>query len=169
VDHSATRRARRHARNSELKTRPLWFCCYWKKKVTHEQYFTLAFSEYSYVSFIHRHEFTTTNPLKTETDQTIYTHAYFFHVLPQREHDVSITKTNALIVFREIICIYYDSSVWHNLSADSVSKRNEYQEYFRAGKGGRCVRLTTLPPSCADCLEIWKPQTSWNPRACPGL
>jgi hypothetical protein len=26
------------------------------------------------------------------------------------------------------------------------------------GKGGRCVGLTTLPPSCADCLEIWEPQ-----------
>jgi len=25
------------------------------------------------------------------------------------------------------------------------------------------VGLTTLPPSCADCLEIWEPQTSWNP------
>ena len=22
------------------------------------------------------------------------------------------------------------------------------------GKGGRCVRVTTLPPSCAECLEI---------------
>jgi hypothetical protein len=21
------------------------------------------------------------------------------------------------------------------------------------------VRLTTLPPACADCLEIWEPQT----------
>ena len=27
------------------------------------------------------------------------------------------------------------------------------------GKRGRCVGLTTLPPSCADCLEIWEPQT----------
>jgi len=26
------------------------------------------------------------------------------------------------------------------------------------GKGGRCVGLTTLPPSCADFLEIWNPQ-----------
>jgi len=25
------------------------------------------------------------------------------------------------------------------------------------GKGGWCVGLTTLPPSCADCLEIWEP------------
>jgi hypothetical protein len=36
---------------------------------------------------------------------------------------------------------------------DSASKRNEYQEYFFGGKGGRCVGLTTLPPSCADCLK----------------
>jgi len=28
---------------------------------------------------------------------------------------------------------------------------------FPGGKGGRCVWLTTLPPSCADCLEIWEP------------
>ena len=35
---------------------------------------------------------------------------------------------------------------------DSVSNRNEYHEFFLGGKGGRCVGLTTLPPSCADCL-----------------
>ena len=26
------------------------------------------------------------------------------------------------------------------------------------GKGGRCVGLITLPPSCADCHKIWEPQ-----------
>ena len=36
---------------------------------------------------------------------------------------------------------------------DSASK-NEYQD-IPGGKGGRCVRVTTLPPSCADCLVIW--------------
>jgi len=36
-------------------------------------------------------------------------------------------------------------------------------------KGGRCVGLTTLPPSCADCLEIWEPQSPGTLRACPGL
>jgi hypothetical protein len=41
---------------------------------------------------------------------------------------------------------------------ERVPKRNEYQEYFLWGKGDRCVGLTNLPPSCADCLEIWNPQ-----------
>ena len=52
---------------------------------------------------------------------------------------------------------------------DSASNRNEYQEYFLGGKGGRCVGLTTLPPSCADCFEIWDPQPPGTLRACPGL
>ena len=51
----------------------------------------------------------------------------------------------------------------------STSNRNEYQEYFLGGKGGRCVGLTTLPPSCVDCLEIWEPQPPGTLRACPGL
>jgi len=37
------------------------------------------------------------------------------------------------------------------------------------GKGGRCVGLTTLSPSCADCLEIWEPQPPGTLWACPGL
>ena len=51
----------------------------------------------------------------------------------------------------------------------------EYQEYFLWGeggrwvKGGRCVGLTTLLPSCADCLEIWEPQPPGTLRVCPGL
>jgi len=33
---------------------------------------------------------------------------------------------------------------------DTSPNRNKYQEYFLGGKGGRCVRLTTLPIWCAD-------------------
>jgi hypothetical protein len=32
------------------------------------------------------------------------------------------------------------------------------------GKDGQCVGLTTLPPSCVDCLEILGASTSWNPK-----
>ena len=49
---------------------------------------------------------------------------------------------------------------------DSASNRNEYQEYFLGDKGGRCVGLTTLPLSCADCLEIWEPQPLGTLCAC---
>jgi hypothetical protein len=35
---------------------------------------------------------------------------------------------------------------------------------FPGGKGGRCVGLTTLPPSRADCLEILGNRTSWSPK-----
>jgi len=52
---------------------------------------------------------------------------------------------------------------------DSASNRNEYQEYFLGGKGSWCVGLTTLPLSCADCLEMWEPQPPGTLRACPGL
>jgi hypothetical protein len=46
--------------------------------------------------------------------------------------------------------------------------RNECQEYFRGGKGGRCVGLN-FPPSCTDCNEIWEPQPPGTLRASPGL
>jgi hypothetical protein len=38
---------------------------------------------------------------------------------------------------------------------DSAYK-NEYQD-IPGGKDGLCVRVTTLPPSCAECLEILEP------------
>ena len=43
------------------------------------------------------------------------------------------------------------------------------QEYFLAGKGGRCVGLTALATLCADCLEILEPQPFRTARVCPGL
>ena len=52
---------------------------------------------------------------------------------------------------------------------ESDSNRNGYYEYLVGGKGGRCVGLTTWPPSYADCLEIWEPQTSGSLRTCRGV
>jgi len=42
-------------------------------------------------------------------------------------------------------------------------------EIFPGGKGGRCLRLITLPLLYDDCLEIWEPQPPGTLRACPGL
>ena len=67
---------------------------------------------------------------------------------------------------------------WHKIFpialwpwGDSFSNRNEYQEYFLGGKGGRCVRLTTLPPSCAVVTKSGNlnfPETSGPLQACNG-
>jgi len=52
---------------------------------------------------------------------------------------------------------------------DSASNRNEYQEHFLGGKGGRCVRLTTLPPSCAVVTKSGNLNFLRTLWACPGL
>ena len=55
---------------------------------------------------------------------------------------------------------------------DSASNRNEYKEYFLGGKGGRCVRLTTLPPSCAVVTKSGKldfMEPSGTVQACNGI
>ena len=50
------------------------------------------------------------------------------------------------------------------LAQPPPKKKKPVPGMFLGGKGGRCVGLTTLPPSCADCLEIWETQTFWNPQ-----
>ena len=68
---------------------------------------------------------------------------------------------------------YWNFSLTYNIDygfgVDSVSNRNEYQEYF-LGEGerlkrGRCVGLTNL--TC--CLEIWELQPPGTLRACQGI
>ena len=36
---------------------------------------------------------------------------------------------------------------------DAASNRIEYQDVSPVDKGGQCLWLMTLPPSCADCLS----------------
>jgi hypothetical protein len=52
---------------------------------------------------------------------------------------------------------------------DTACYRNGHQEGFLGGKGGRCVRLTTLPLSYTDCLQILEPQPLGNLQASPGI
>jgi len=48
------------------------------------------------------------------------------------------------------------------LGVDSASNRNEYQEHFLAGKGGRCERLTTYDHPVPLSRNLGT-LTSWNP------
>jgi hypothetical protein len=56
-----------------------------------------------------------------------------------------------------------DEIVWI-FGVNSGSNRNEYQGYILPGKCGRYLWLTTLPPSCSDCLEILGASTFWSPK-----
>jgi hypothetical protein len=72
--------------------------------------------------------------------------------------------TSLLEGFSDIILQpYYGPGV------DSASNRKKYQEYFLGRKGGWCVGLTTWPPPCGSCLEIWEPELVGILRSCPGL
>jgi len=51
---------------------------------------------------------------------------------------------------------------------DWASNRNKYPGYLLEGKGGRCVGLTTLSLSYADCLEILGVSTFCS-QACNGI
>ena len=62
---------------------------------------------------------------------------------------------------------------WHNPSGRTVAlgstqplREMSTRNIFLGGKGGRCVGLITLPPSCAGCLEMWELQTPRTDRAC---
>jgi hypothetical protein len=71
-----------------------------------------------------------------------------------------------------ILNLKYSLRPHYGARFDWSSERNEYQEYFLEGKGGRCVGLINLPPSCADCNEIWehKPtEPSGTVQACTGI
>jgi len=70
-----------------------------------------------------------------------------------------------------VIAIFY----WHNPSRPTVALGSIWlltgisTGIFPGGKGGRCVELTTLPSSCAYCLDVWEHLPPGTFRACPGL
>jgi len=73
-----------------------------------------------------------------------------------RGHAVAQLFERHCSTIQKVAASILDSLRPHNNSKfDSDSNRNEYQEYLLKVKGGRFLGLTTLPLSCADCLEIW--------------
>jgi hypothetical protein len=53
--------------------------------------------------------------------------------------------------------------------AHSPSGRTMALGIFLWGKGSRCLRLTTLPHSCADCREIRELQIPATLMTCTGV
>jgi len=47
--------------------------------------------------------------------------------------------------------------------------RMSTRRYLLGVKGARFVGLTTLLPSCADCLESWESQPPGTVQACTGI
>jgi len=59
-------------------------------------------------------------------------------------------------------------TIWNrtsDLPICSTAQKKWVPEIFHGSKGGRCVRLTTLPPLCANCLEILGALNSWSPKS----
>ena len=68
---------------------------------------------------------------------------------------------------RKVACSIPDCTngifYWHNPSGHTMALGSTHsltemstKNISLGGKGGRCLGLTTLPPFCADCLEIWE-------------
>jgi len=57
--------------------------------------------------------------------------------------------------------LIYSFWMHYGLGVESAS---EYQEYILRGKGGRGQGLTTIPHTCADCLEILGASASCSPK-----
>ena len=59
---------------------------------------------------------------------------------------------------------------WH-IPSDRIMALGSTQALVKmsTSKGSRCVRLTTSPPSCAECHEIWEPKSPGTLWATPGL
>jgi len=49
-------------------------------------------------------------------------------------------------------------------STPSVIQISTRAVVYSGGTGGRCLGLTTLPPSCADFLKVLGAPTSWPPK-----
>jgi hypothetical protein len=120
-----------------------------------------AISEYCFVSFLW-YGITESQRLTTYTHNQLYSllsvqcgvwwHSWLGPCATSRKFAGSIPDG--------VTGIFY----WQNPSGRTMAlglteplNRNEYQEYFLGVKAAGATGLTTLPPSCADRLEIWEP------------
>jgi len=117
-----------------------------------------------------------TNSVKLKSSKNTVADDYFKCVLPCFGGTRWRSRLRHCAASRKIVSSIPDSVAgifhWQNpsdrtMSLGSTQPLTEMSTI--GGKVGRCVGLTTLPPSCADCHEIWEPQLPGNLRACQGL
>jgi len=71
------------------------------------------------------------------------------------------------------LCKMYSLRLFHFCHQVRFTKVTEREIWIAStlkvykNKGGRCVGLTTLPPSCGDCLEILAASNFWIPDDLP--
>jgi hypothetical protein len=66
---------------------------------------------------------------------------------------------------------FIDTTFWLHYGpvVESASNIKEYQKFILGGKSRWCIGMTPLPPSHANCFEIWEPEPPGNLSVCPGL
>ena len=104
----------------------------------------------------------------TETLHALWRLHQIYRVIPKERKIfweiivISLSETNVyvnvclILVSLEFFIDIKSFRSHYGPRVDSTSKKNEYNEHFlggEEGKGGRCVRLTTLPPSCAVVMK----------------
>jgi len=91
---------------------------------------------YIYI-YIHTH---------THTHTHTYIHTYIHYIYRKVAGSIPVGVIGFFIDIKSFRSHYC-------LGVDSASNRNEYQEHFLGVRGGRCVRLTTLPPFWAIVMK----------------
>ena len=109
--------------------------------------------------------------LSTPTNAQCYIFMYFTRWRSWLRHCATNRKVKGSIP-DGVIWIFH----WHNPSGHSMAlgltqplTEMSTRNVSWGCKGGRCVGLTTLPPSCADWLEIWESRPPGILWACPDL
>jgi hypothetical protein len=104
-------------------------------------------------SFTYHHR--TTQPEITDWVHTTFTGGTRWHIWLR--HCIASQKATGSIRF-------IGSFQWHNPAGRTIAliSTKPVTEISTASiswsKGGRCIRLRSLPPSYSDCLKIWEPQ-----------
>ena len=78
---------------------------------------------------------------------------YFYLGIKERLLQIGRSLVRSQLVLLEFFIEIKSFRSHYGPGVDSASNRNEYQEHLLGGKGSRCVRLTTLPPSCAVVMK----------------